>query len=347
MSEENNPQKPKRRIRYKGTHPRQFNEKYKELDPDKYAEDLKRVISRGGTPVGTHRPICVDEILEVLNPQPGETALDATLGYGGHASAIMERLLPDGKLIALDQDPIERPKTEARLRAKGWNENMLVIGGVNFRDAKKFLSSIDCPRVNVVVADLGLSSMQIDNPERGFSLKHDSPLDLRMNPSIGFSASEFIQTLTEDRLVSILEENADELRSRQIAKAILKKKPTTTFGLVRAVQDAIAGFSKRVQQEEGDLPIRRAFQALRIEINEEFHALDKFLTDLPTILKPGGRVAVLSFHSGEDKRVKKSFQSNLRAGIYSKVSEELIRPSVEEQRDNPRSRSAKLRWARI
>jgi 16S rRNA (cytosine1402-N4)-methyltransferase len=306
---------------------------------------VEQIKLRGATPVGTHRPICVQEILEILKPRPGETALDATLGYGGHTSSLIEKLLPGGTLIALDQDPIERPKTVERLRSKGWGENVLKIGEINFSEAKNFLAGLGIPRVDMVLADLGLSSMQIDNPDRGFSLKVDAPLDLRMNPLAGMPAADFITTLSEEKLITILEENADELRSRQIAKAILKKMPRTTFELIKAVEEGMSSFTTRVKKEEGDSPIRRAFQALRIEINQEFKVLDKFLLDLPLILKPGGRVAILSFHSGEDKRVKKSFQTLFREGSFREISDSIVRPSAEEQRSNPRSKSAKLRWA--
>ena len=339
--------KPKRRVRYKGTHPKKFTEKYKELNPEKYGADIEKVISRGATPAGTHRPICVDEIIEVLNPQPGSIVLDATLGFGGHASALLERVLPSGRLIGLDQDPIERPKTEARLREKGFGPDVFTVGAVNFRDARKFLDTLPLTKVDMVLADLGLSSMQIDGPERGFSFKTDQPLDLRMNPTVGYSAAEFIKTLSEERLTKILEDNADELRARHIAHAIIDRRPASTFELVEAVREGMKGCSTRVRTEEGDSPIRRAMQALRIELNDEFGALDKFLSDLPRILKHGGRVAILSFHSGEDRRVKKSFQALERSGVYVETSPDPIRPSSEEQRSNPRSKSAKLRWARL
>ena len=177
--------KPKRRPRYSGKNPTKFDEKYKELNPERYAKDIEKIKLRGATPIGTHRPICADEILQILDPKPGETALDATLGYGGHTSLILAKLQPGGQLIALDQDPIERPKTEARLRKSGITESQLIIGAINFSQARKFLTQMNIGKVDMILADLGLSSMQIDAPLRGFSFKHDAPLDLRMNPEKG------------------------------------------------------------------------------------------------------------------------------------------------------------------
>ncbi len=346
-SAENKIEKPKRRVRYSGRNPRKASEKYKELNPEKYASDMEKVKNRGATPLGTHRPICVDEILEILNPQPGEIALDATLGYGGHSSFILPKLQPNGKLIALDQDPIERPKTVKRLQALGFPESSLLIGAINFSQTKKFLTENNIPKVDMILADLGVSSMQIDDPHRGFSYKNDAPLDLRMNPETGITAAEAIAKLTASELSQVLRENSDEMRSDVIAKALVLAKPKTTFEMTEALQKAISGFSKKVQEEQGDLPIRRAFQALRIYINQEFTVLDQFLNDLPSLLKPNGRIAILTFHSGEDRRVKKSFQHFLRNGLYKSVAEEFIRPSFEEQRNNTRSKSAKLRWAKI
>lgn len=339
------PEKPKRRVRYSGKNPKKFSEKYKEHNPDRYAQDIEKIKSRGATPAGTHRPICVNEILKILNPQPGETALDATLGYGGHASAILPRLLPSGRLIALDQDPIERIKTEARFRSSGVPENSLIVGAINFCEAKKFISDLGIFKVDMILADLGISSMQIDDPLRGFSFKINAPLDLRMNPKEGQSAAELLARLSVAELAEILHENSDELRAEVIAKALVARKPKTTLQMVDVLREVISGFSKKVQLEEGDAPIRRAFQALRITVNDEFKVLDKFLKDIPQMLNKGGRVAILSFHSGEDRRVKKSFQFYKRNGTYTQVSEEFIRPSSEEQRGNSRSTSAKLRWA--
>lgn len=343
--------KPKRRVRYKGTHPRRFEEKYKELNPEKYASDIEKIKQRGETPVGSHRPICMQEILDILHPQPGQTALDATLGYGGHSWELLQKISPGGTLIALDQDPIERVKTEARLREKMRLQNIadetLVVGPINFSETWNFLRQRGASKVDLVLADLGLSSMQIDTPQRGFSFKVDGPLDLRMNPEQGEPAWKLLESLSSDELEEILRQNSDEPFADKISPALVKAQPQTTFDLAECVRGALKKLSSKIQQREGDTPIRRVFQALRIEVNQEFAVLEKFLNDVPQFLRRGGKIAILSFHSGEDRRVKKSFQSGYREGLYSEISEEIIRPSWEEQTQNPRSKSAKLRWAKI
>jgi 16S rRNA (cytosine1402-N4)-methyltransferase len=345
VEDSSTPSKPKRRVRYKGTHPKKFSEKYKELNPEKYSRDLEKVIERGATPVGTHRAICLTEILDILKPQPGDVALDATLGYGGHAQEILKRILPGGKLIALDQDPIERVKTEARLREQGFPKDSLVVGPINFSQAKPFLKQKRIQRVNLCLADLGLSSMQIDTPTRGFTFKQDGPFDLRMNPSEGQPAWELLKSLSEATLREMLVEYSDEPHARQVAAALVKQRPQTTLQVAQVVRSVIKTFSSKVQAKEGDTPIRRVFQTLRIAVNNEFETLDQFLSDLPEMVERGGRIAILSFHSGEDRRVKKAFQEGQRSGQYYKIAPEIIRPSFEEQRSNPRSAPAKLRWA--
>ncbi|HEX4923250.1 MAG TPA: 16S rRNA (cytosine(1402)-N(4))-methyltransferase RsmH [Bdellovibrionales bacterium] len=339
------PSKPKRRPRYKGTHPRKFEEKYKELAPERYRDDVEKIKARGSTPAGTHRPICVSEILESLNPRPGETGLDATLGYGGHARELLNRIRPGGRLVALDQDPLERPKTEARLREAGFGAEELIVGPINFSRAWEFLRGQGVGPVDFVLADLGLSSMQIDDPGRGFTFKHEGPLDLRMNPKAGVPAAEWLAKIDEKELTQLLADNADEPHARQIAAALVRDRPKTTTQLADSIRGVLKTFSKNVREREGDTPIRRALQAIRIAINDEFGALDAFLSDLPHMLKPGGRAAILTFHSGEDRRVKKAFQAGERSGLYARVAPEPIRPSFEEQRANPRSKPAKLRWA--
>ena len=339
----------KRRVRYQGTHPRQFGEKYKELDPALHADEMQKVMARGQTPAGMHRSICVKEILDILKPQPGETGLDATLGYGGHAREILPLLLPGGRLFGLDVDPIELPRTEARLRKLGFDEQALQVRRINFSELATLLPEAG-GGFDVVLADLGVSSMQIDNPARGFSFKIDGPLDLRLDPSAGPSASELLLSVTRPRLRDLLTDNADEPHATVLAAALQGQFIETTTQLATLVRATVGtALNARMPMEEREIEIKKAlqrtFQALRIEVNNEFAVLDQFLADLPRCLKPGGRVAIMSFHSGEDRRVKKAFQSGERNGTYASVAADLIRPSFEEQRANPRSSSTKLRWA--
>jgi len=339
----------KRRARYGGTHPRRFEEKYKELNPELHADELRKVIERGQTPAGMHRPICVREIVAVLNPQPGETGLDATLGYGGHAQELLPRLAPGGRLFGIDADPLELPRTAARLRGLGFDESVLVLRHLNFAAVPRLLPEAG-GGFDTVLADLGVSSMQIDNPARGFSFKTEGPLDLRLDPTAGQSASALLQSVTRQRLRELLEDNADEPHAAALAAALQGQFIQTTTQLAQLVRQTLQASLKRglppaERAAETKKALQRTFQALRIAVNDEFGVLDQFLAQLPAALKPGGRVAILSFHSGEDRRVKKAFQAGERAGIYARVAPEFVRPSFEEQRANPRSSSAKLRWA--
>jgi len=339
----------KRRVRYRGTHPRRFEEKYKEQNPERYAEEAQKILSSGKTPAGTHRPVCVREILEILAPQPGEIAVDATLGYGGHTVELARAVEPGGRIYGLDADPIELPKTEARLRAAGISAETLITQRTNFAALPQVLAGENVAGVDMILADLGLSSMQMDNPARGFSFKFDGPLDLRMNPQRGRPAAALIATLDEGALASLLGENADEPHAERIAKAMIQAQAdraiTTTTRLANVVRHALAETSTRRARDVVETSIRRTFQALRVAVNDEFGALEMFLRNLPSCLKRGGRVAILTFHSGEDRRVKKSFLEGERDGVYARIAREVIRPGVEEMRANPRSSSAKLRWA--
>ena len=340
MSEE---EKPKRRVRYSGKNPRKFDQKYKEHDPARYAEDVAKVLASGKTPAGTHRAVMVREILEVLAPQPGEIVVDCTLGYGGHACELLRAVQPGGRLIGLDVDPIELPKCEARLRTLGFPDGSLVVHRKNFAGLAQVLAPVG--GADAILADLGVSSMQIDNPARGFTFKKDGPLDLRMNPERGQPASALLAALTEPKLAQLLTENSDEPHAPLLARALLAARPTSTSGLANAIRVALAA-QPRLKPAEVEDSIRRVFQTLRIAVNDEFGALDTFLRHLPKCLKPGGRVAILTFHSGEDRRVKLAFKQGERDGVYSAIAQDVIRPSPAEVRDNPRSSSAKLRWAR-
>src|SRR6185437_9973268 len=331
----------RRRLRYSGRNPRRFEEKYKEHDPQRYGDTVSKVLASGKTPAGTHRPIMVTEILEVLAPKPGELAADCTLGYGGHAREILARLQPGGRLLGLDADPIELPKTEARLRAAGFGPNAFMAVRSNFAGLPQALASANLSGADCILADLGVSSMQLDDPVRGFSTKFDGPLDMRMNPQRGFLASVLLEKISTAALSRMLEENADEPRAHELATALAGRTFPTTKALAAGVRAVIPQLNK----DEADLTVRRVFQAVRIEVNDEFSALDMLLRYLPTCLNPGGRVAILTFHSGEDRRVKKSFEAGLREGVYGDITREVIRPTPEERHDNPRSSPAKLRWA--
>jgi 16S rRNA (cytosine1402-N4)-methyltransferase len=337
------PQPHKRRPRYKGKNPRRFEDKYKEHDPARYPDTVAKVRASGKTPAGQHVPIMVSEIMEMLAPQPSERAVDCTLGHGGHASHLLKAVQPDGCLLALDQDPIEIAKTEARMRGLGFPADSLVVKRTNFAGLRKVLTEVGwTDGADVILADLGLSSMQIDNPARGFSFKEEGPLDMRMNPQKGQPASALLEKLDAEALATILSENADEPRAASLAKALAQRTFATTTAFARTIRSALP---PGMEDDEKQDTIRRVFQALRIAVNEEFSVLDTWLRSLPDALRPGGRVAVLTFHSGEDRRVKRAFQEGYRTGIYAAISEEVVRPSPAEVRDNSRAAPAKLRWA--
>ncbi|MBM3859156.1 MAG: 16S rRNA (cytosine(1402)-N(4))-methyltransferase RsmH [Verrucomicrobia bacterium] len=325
----------RRRPRYPGKYPRRFEHKYKEHQAN--AETVAKVMASGKTPAGTHRPIMVAEIIDALKPQVGEVAVDCTLGYGGHARELLKRVLPGGRLIGLDVDPIELPKTEVRLAGEGFTAHRS-----NFAGLPKVLAAEQLAGADLILADLGVSSMQIDDPSRGFSVKFDGPLDMRMNPQRGQPAAALLKRSNAVTLAALLVENADEPRAELLAAALAGKQFATTRALAETVRRTLPG---SVLDEERDDTVRRVFQALRIAVNEEFSALDMFLRNLPSCLNAGGRVAIVTFHSGEDRRVKKAFEAGWRDGVYADIAREVIRPSSAERHDNPRSSSAKLRWA--
>ncbi len=339
-----------RRVRYSGTHPRKFSEKYKELNPEKYKEDVKGIIAKGKTPAGMHISICVNEILDILKIKEGETGLDCTLGYGGHTRAMMEKLNGKGHMYATDVDPIESAKTKKRLEDLGFTEDILTIRLLNFANIDEFLK--DGITFDFALADLGVSSMQIDNPERGFTFKQDGPLDLRLNPEKGLTAAQTLKNLTQVQFEQILIENSDEPYARQISIEVRKvlnrgEKIDTTKKLAAVVESALA----HVKMKEKDKKVlikkscQRTFQALRIHINKEYEVLSSLLEKLPKVMNKGGRIAILTFHSGEDRLVKKAFKLGFREGYYSEIADEIILPSKEECFINSRAHSAKLRYA--
>ncbi len=293
----------KRRVRYAGTHPRRFEEKYKELDPQRYGDTIEHVIDKGITPAGMHIPIMVDEILNILCVKPGQTGVDATLGYGGHTSKILECLDHRGHLYSLDVDPIESTKTEERLRLLGYDEDVLTICHMNFKDIDLLTEKYG--KMDFAMADLGVSSMQIDNPDRGFSYKREGPLDLRLNPEKGISAAERLRTITQEELEGMLLENSDEPHAEIISRAIVSEIQngtdiSTTTKLQQIIGDSLQFIPTGERKEAIKKSCQRTFQALRIDVNNEFEVLFEFLEKLPDVLAKGGRVAILTFHSGED-----------------------------------------------
>jgi 16S rRNA (cytosine1402-N4)-methyltransferase len=334
-----------RRPRYPGRNPRGFHDKYKELNPELYASEVQKVLASGKTPAGAHRPIMVEEVIRCLRPRAGDVAVDCTLGGGGHARAILERVQPGGRLIGLDVDPLELPRTEAHLRTAGFGRETFVAHHGNFAGLPQVLATEGLATADLILADLGVSSMQLDNPDRGFSYKEPGPLDMRMNPSRGESASQLLARVSEETLVCLLKENADEPHAPLIARLLKQQPVETTHAVDRLVRTGLAAALPNLAKADVKMSVRRTFQALRIAVNDEFSALDWLLRSLPQCLAPGGRVVMLTFHSGEDRRVKKAFQAGYRAGVYSAVATEVLRATMAETRANRRASSAKLRWA--
>jgi 16S rRNA (cytosine1402-N4)-methyltransferase len=348
------PKKHVRRPHYSGRYPKHFEEKYKERNPEKYKNEIQHVIDKGNTPAGMHIPIMVNETLENLKIRPGMKGLDCTLGYGGHSTAFLKALEGQGHLISTDIDPIEIKKTEARLRSQGFGEGLWTPVHASYVEIDRLAGEYG--PFDFVMADLGVSSMQIDDPSRGFSWRADGPLDLRFDPEKGEPASERLRELSRDELTELLVENADEPYARDIAQAIIKtyrsaKTIDSTFALrdliektVRSEKD-VRSLPAEEQKEIVKKSCARVFQAIRIDVNSEFETLTEFIKKLPYALAPGGRVVILTFHSGEDRIVKKLLKEELREGLWAEVADSVIRPGKEECYRNPRAHSTKLRWA--
>ena len=337
-----------RRKHYAGRYPKSYEEKYKELNPEKYQDIATHVTAKGSTPAGTHIPIMVREILDFLQIRPGQTGFDATLGYGGHTRAMLEQLQGKGHLHATDVDPIESEKARKRLLDAGYGEDILTIHHMNFAGIDRIVA--ETGPFDFILADLGISSMQLDNPARGFSYKTDGPLDLRMNPQRGISAAKLLRKLSAEELEGMLTENADEPYAGEIARTIVGDLTkgisiNTTKELYHEIEKALSVLPKNERKESVKKSCARVFQALRIDVNGEMEALYAFLEKLPDALTPGGRVAILTFHSGEDRLVKKAFKKYVAEGLFSEAARDVIRPSAEECIANPRSKSTKLRWA--
>ena len=294
---------------------------------------------------GEHRPIMVAEALRCLRPAPGDIAVDCTLGGGGHARAILERIQPGGRLFGLDVDPIELRLTETRLRGAGFGAESFVACHGSFAELPQLLAAAGLPPADLIVADLGVSSMQIDDPARGFSYKASGPLDMRMDPSRGEPASQLIARLSEPELAALLTGNADEPHSALIARLLKREPVTTTRELEYVLRVELGRALPALDKGELKMSSRRTFQALRIAVNDEFAALEALLQSLPQCLAAGGRVAIQTFHSGEDRRVKHAFRDGRRAGVYAEVAATVIRSSKAETFANRRASAAKLRWA--
>ena len=300
------PEKHVRRKHYAGRYPKNFEEKYKELNPEKYQDIATHVNAKGSTPAGTHIPIMVREILDFLQIKPGQTGFDATLGYGGHTRAMLEQLQGKGHLYATDVDPIESEKTQKRLLDAGYGDDILTIHHMNFAGIDKIAA--ESGPFDFILADLGISSMQLDNPARGFSYKTDGPLDLRMNPQRGISAAKLLRKLSPEELEGMLIEIARAISS-DIKNGI---SINTTKELYREIEKALSHLPGNERRQSVKKSCARVFQALRIDVNAEMESLYAFLEKLPGALAPAGRVAILTFHSGEDRLVKKLSNSMLK-----------------------------------
>ena len=341
-------QEHKRRVHYSGKYPKKFEEKYKEHNPEKYKDTIEHVIGKGSTPAGMHISICVKEILDFLEIKPGQRGIDCTFGYGGHTRKMLEQLNGNGHIVALDVDPIESEKSKNRLRDAGFGEDILDVELTNFANIDQVAEKYG--KFDFLLADLGVSSMQIDNPERGFSYKVEGPLDLRMNPLKGKSAADVLKEVDREELIGMLIENSDEIYAEQIANKILTyrkkgKSPETTTALKNIIEEALDFLPADEKKDTIKKACQRTFQALRIHVNQEFEVLYDLLEKLPSVMNPGGRIAILTFHSGEDRLVKKSFKTFTKEGIYSDYSKDVIRPSAEECAINGRAKSTKMRWA--
>lgn len=338
----------KRRVRYKGRYPKKFEEKYKELQPEKYQDTIQHVMQKGNTPAGMHISIMVKEIIDFLEIKPGQIGFDATLGYGGHTKAMLQCLQGQGHMYATDVDHEEAAKTKKRLEDLGFGEDILTIKLQNFCTIDEIAKEVG--GFDFILADLGVSSMQIDNPKRGFSFKVDGPLDLRLNQEEGISAAKRLESISRDELAGMLYENSDEPYCEELAKAITdeirKGHPIDTTTRLREVIEKTLDFLPEKEKKETiKKTCQRVFQALRIDVNHEFEVLYEFMEKLPNALKPGGRAAILTFHSGEDKLVKKALKEGYRLGIYTEYAKDVVRPSAQECVQNPRARSTKMRWA--
>jgi 16S rRNA (cytosine1402-N4)-methyltransferase len=345
------PQKHPRRRRYSGTHPKSYQQKYKEHNIAAYPDIKAHLRAKGKTPAGSHIPVLIEEVIGCLRPRPGETIVDCTVGYGGHASEFIRHIGPTGKLIALDVDSAELERTRQRLS----KENVPVsFYRSNFAGIANVLKKEGLTGCDIIFADLGVSSMQIDNPDRGMSYKHKGPLDMRMDERLKQTGEDLLNTLCEEELSKAFLELADEPDHQKIARLIVTRRTvqaiTQTEQLVRLIFH-VKGLTPKTWQQQNQAkfgklhPAARTFQALRILVNDELGCLKELLRIAPYCLNPAGRIGIISFHSGEDRLVKRSFRDNVRNGIYQSASRSPLVPRIKEIISNPRSSSAKFRYA--
>ena len=301
------------------------------------------------TPAGEHRPVLLDEVLAALEPLAGAVVVDCTTGWAGHAAELLKRVGSDGRLLGLDMDAENLPRANERLEAIG---GPFTLHHSNFAGLHGILATEGIAQVDAVLADLGMSSMQVDDAERGFSYMRDGPLDMRMDRSRGRTAAQLLATISEAALAEALHELGDEPEAERVAALLIKARDNGELQRTTDVSRALIDESKqawRLHPEKGKWnlhPAARTFQTLRILVNRELANLESLLRVLSTVLRPGGRAAIISFHSGEDRLVKNAFRAGLRGGIFAAISPDPIRAAFHEKNSNPRSRSAKLRWAK-
>jgi 16S rRNA (cytosine1402-N4)-methyltransferase len=314
----------------------------------------RRFPAHRSTSPGQHRPVLLDEVLAILDPQPGQVAVDCTLGWAGHSTELSRRVGPTGKLVGIDLDADNLPSARQRLEAIG---HPFTLHHGNFAGIPSMLASEGLDGCDLLLADLGMSSMQLDDANRGFSYVRDGPLDMRMDRTRGSTVAQLLQTIGQDQLATALREFGDEPDAEKVAAAILAAREHSPLATTKELSDVIcqaAAGGKAAQpwrlhptpQQWNTHPAARTFQALRILINRELANLQAMLRQLPAMLRPGGVAAIISFHSGEDRLVKAAFRAGRHDRTYRDGAEDPIRPTWQERQSNPRSRSAKLRWVK-
>ncbi len=342
----------KRRVRYGGSHPKSFEQKYKEHRIDEHPDLLEHLRHKGKTPAGTHIPIMLEEVMMSLSPKPGDIVADCTVGYGGHAAEFLKRIGTGGRLIAFDVDGGELERTKMRL--SGY-DTLMSFYRSNFAGIANVMGKEGIDGYDVIFADIGVSSMQIDNPARGLSYKYPGPLDMRMDERLKLTCADLLASLPKEQIAKALSDFSDEPDSETIAEYIVERREkqpiTQTQQLAELIFEAkgIARKEWKIRQRNAKSPAinpcARTFQAMRILVNDELGVLKELLRIAPYCLRAGGRIGIISFHSGEDRIVKHSFRDGLDCGIYTRITENAVTPSMEESTANSRSSSAKFRWA--